>query len=153
MSSVATTFLSSLIFSQKTESNHTRKLYCHTVLQNRKIKNINSRDRPGPLGCYTDLAMIHYLQQTLTKYLILQGIVSIHRMTEHRDLEGIHKDHRVQTLAPPSNIPNSNPMSESAVQSPLNSSSLGCAHCPRSLCYAHSPLVQNHFLTPSPTLS
>ena len=43
-------------------------------------------------------------------------LISFHRITEYPELEGSHKDHQVQHLAPCKTILNSNAMSESVVQ-------------------------------------
>jgi len=70
---------------------------------------------------------------------------------EYPQLEGTHKDHWVQLLAPHSTTQNSNPMSESGVQTLLELQQLEAIPTALgSLFRAHHPLVQTLSLTPFP---
>ena len=70
--------------------------------------------------------------------------ICIHRIVEYPKLEGTHKGHGVQPLAPHNTIQNSNPMYESTVQTLLELWQIGVLTTALgSLFHVHCPLVKN----------
>ena len=81
----------------------------------------------------------------------MNGETQRHRIIEYPELEGTHKDQRVQHLAPHRTTPSPNPMSESSVQMfhELQQLEAVPTDCPGSPFHAHCRLVQTLSLTPS----